>query len=66
MAHQKKRKTMEVREIRKQLNMTQDGLAQLLNVSRSTVNRWENGKTKPLPIIQDRINELISQKGEQK
>ncbi|MCJ7805165.1 helix-turn-helix domain-containing protein [Patescibacteria group bacterium] len=51
---------MDIQEIRTKLNMTQGEFAQFIGVSRMTVNRWENGKTKPLKIIQDRINELFT------
>lgn len=51
---------MDIKEIRTKLGLTQEELAQKLNVSFSTVNRWENGKTKPLPALLDRINELVS------
>lgn len=36
-----------VKSIRKQLGMTQEQLAHELNVSFSTINRWENGHRVP-------------------
>lgn len=36
-----------VREVRKQLGISQEGLAHALGVSFATVNRWENAKTSP-------------------
>ena len=36
-----------VKEVRTQLNLTQDEFAQQLGVSYVTVNRWENGQYKP-------------------
>lgn len=36
-----------VKSIRKQLGITQEQLAHELNVSFSTINRWENGHTVP-------------------
>jgi len=36
-----------VRNVRKQLGLSQEGLAHALGVSFATVNRWENRKTKP-------------------
>jgi len=36
-----------VREVRKQLGISQEDLAHALGVSFATVNRWENAKTSP-------------------
>jgi putative transcriptional regulator len=36
-----------VKEVRRQLGLSQEELAHALGVSFATVNRWENGKTKP-------------------
>ncbi len=36
-----------VKEVRRQLELSQEELAHALGVSFATVNRWENGKTKP-------------------
>ena len=36
-----------VKEVRRQLGLSQEELAHELGVSFATVNRWENGKTKP-------------------
>ncbi|HHZ05210.1 MAG TPA: helix-turn-helix transcriptional regulator [Clostridiales bacterium] len=36
-----------IKDIRKALNLTQTELANELEVSFSTINRWENGKTIP-------------------
>ncbi len=33
--------------VRKELGLSQEQLARELNISFSTVNRWENGKTNP-------------------
>lgn len=38
-----------VRETRSRLRLAQTQFAHLLGVSIQTVNRWENGKTQPLP-----------------
>ena len=37
----------QVREVRRQLGLSQEELAHALGVSFATVNRWENGKTAP-------------------
>jgi len=36
-----------VKEVRRQLGISQEDLARELGVSFATVNRWENGKSKP-------------------
>ncbi len=36
-----------IKEIRHNVNMTQDELAQTLYVTRQAVSRWENGETTP-------------------
>jgi len=37
----------QVKEVRRQLGLSQEELAHELGVSFATVNRWENGKTAP-------------------
>jgi putative transcriptional regulator len=41
-----------VRFVREQLRFSQEDLARALNVSYATINRWENGKTKPNKMAQ--------------
>ncbi|MBU4175723.1 MAG: helix-turn-helix domain-containing protein [Actinobacteria bacterium] len=36
-----------VKDIRRQLGLSQEDLARELGVSFATVNRWENGQTRP-------------------
>jgi tetratricopeptide (TPR) repeat protein/transcriptional regulator with XRE-family HTH domain len=40
---------------RRALGLTQEELAALLGIERSTVMRWEHGKTQPLPRIQPKL-----------
>lgn len=40
---------------RKALGLTQEKLAELLSVDRSTVTRWERGETRPLPHMQPKL-----------
>jgi putative transcriptional regulator len=47
-----------VREIREQLNLTQEGMAEELGVSFATVNRWENGWTLPSKLAMRQIDLL--------
>ena len=41
-----------IKDVRKQLKMSQQQLANALNVSFSTINRWENGKAEPSNLAQ--------------
>lgn len=41
-----------IKNVRKQLEMSQEQLAKALNVSFSTINRWENGKAVPSNLAQ--------------
>jgi tetratricopeptide (TPR) repeat protein len=58
-------------ERRKALGLTQEALADLMGVERSTIVRWERGETEPLPLIRpklaralrvsaDRLGELLA------
>jgi transcriptional regulator with XRE-family HTH domain len=53
-----------VKETRKRLGLTQLQFAQALGVSFQSVNRWERGKTKPLPIILKQIEVMVKEMGE--
>ena len=44
---------------RKALGLTQEALASLLDVERSTVVRWERGETEPLPWIRPRLAKAL-------
>ncbi len=47
-----------IKEIRDELLLTQTELAEILNVSFASVNRWENGRTEPTIKAKRRIKEL--------
>ena len=57
-----------ISECRKNKNLTQQELAEILNVTNKTISRWENGKTMPdislfkqlCEILDITINELLS------
>ena len=45
-----------VKEIRKQLGLSQEDLARELGVSFATVNRWENGQVRPSKLAKAQLN----------
>lgn len=53
-----------VRETRQRLNLSQVKFAAALGVSFQSVNRWENGRTKPLPLALKQIEALLLQMGD--
>jgi DNA-binding transcriptional regulator YiaG len=53
-----------VRETRQRLQLSQVKFATKLGVSFQSVNRWENGRTKPLPVALKQIEYLLHQMGE--
>lgn len=50
-----------IKMLRNKLILTQTELADLLKVSFSSVNRWENGKHEPTTKIKRKIVELCEQ-----
>lgn len=53
-----------VRDTRQRLQLSQAKFATKLGVSFQSVNRWENGWTKPLPVALKQIEHLLNQMGE--
>jgi DNA-binding transcriptional regulator YiaG len=53
-----------VQETRQRLELSQAKFAAKLGVSFQSINRWENGRTKPLPIALKQIEHLLHQMGE--
>lgn len=51
----------ELKRIRQRSFLTQEAFAKEVNVSFSTVNRWESGKTKPNLIAMKSIKEFCDQ-----
>jgi DNA-binding transcriptional regulator YiaG len=54
----------DIRRIRHKLGWSQEKLAQFLNVSWVSVNRWEAGKNEPKPETIDKLLELSKMEGE--
>lgn len=49
-----------LKEIRKQLEISQEDLARKLEVSFSTVNRWENGKSAPSKLAKKQLDTFVA------
>lgn len=49
--------------IRETLGISQEEMAGLLGISFATVNRWENGRSKPNKMAQLRLYDLCREKG---
>lgn len=53
-----------IRETRQRLGLTQEQFALKLGVSYQSVNRWENGRTKPLPLAMKQIKQMLKRMGD--
>ena len=51
-----------LKNIRKELNITQEQLARDLDISFSTLNRWENCHNTPSKLARRRLSEYCSEK----
>ena len=52
-----------IREWRGRVGLTQEGLAQALNVTFSTVSRWENGHVQPSKLAWRALQQLAASLG---
>ena len=50
-----------VKEVRRQLSLSQEGLAHRLGVSFATINRWENSKTTPSRLAMAQFDSLCKE-----
>jgi DNA-binding transcriptional regulator YiaG len=55
---------IDIKALRQLRGWSQERLAQVLGVTWSTVNRWENGHTKPSPLALRTIQELLKSPAE--
>lgn len=53
-----------IREIRLETGLTQEQFASQLGVICTTINRWENGRSKPSPLAIQKIEHLLERMGE--
>lgn len=54
-----------IKELRGQLGLSQEDLARELGVSYATVNRWENGQSKPSKLARVQIDTFCSKMARQ-
>ena len=54
-----------VKEVRRQLGISQEELAHELGVSFATINRWENGKTTPFKLARKQFDVFCEKKTKQ-
>ena len=52
-----------ISQLRRKLDLSQEALAAQLNVSYATVNRWEQGKSKPQQAQRDAIQAMLDESG---
>ena len=52
-----------IREVRGRLGLTQEKFAARLGVTLPTINRWENGRTKPSPLAVRTLRDLVASMG---
>jgi type I restriction enzyme M protein len=50
-----------IRDLRNRLHLSQEQLGQRLNVSFSTINRWENGRAEPQGSAKLALNALLEE-----
>jgi DNA-binding transcriptional regulator YiaG len=50
-----------IKEVRRQLSISQEDLARELGVSYATVNRWENGQAKPSKLARAQLDAFCKQ-----
>lgn len=50
-----------IRELRRQLGLSQEAFARRIGVSVLTVRRWEKGSSKPSPLALAKIEEVIKE-----
>jgi putative transcriptional regulator len=53
-----------IRNLREKTGLTQEKFATKLGVTLLTINRWENGHTRPSPLAMQKIEELLRSLGD--
>lgn len=53
-----------IRELRLEIGLTQEQFAAKLGVTYSSINRWENGRSKPSPLALQKIKGMLQKIGD--
>ncbi|MEM6399809.1 MAG: helix-turn-helix transcriptional regulator [Cyanobacteria bacterium P01_D01_bin.116] len=53
-----------IRELRNSLGLTQEKFANHLGVTLLTINRWENGRSKPSPLAIEKVEGILEKMGD--
>ncbi|WP_392530236.1 helix-turn-helix domain-containing protein [Nostoc sp. C117] len=53
-----------IRELRLLTGLTQEQFAATLGVTYPTINRWENGRSKPSPLAMEKIEAQLHEMGD--
>lgn len=54
-----------VRALRERLGLTQEKFAARLGVTFPTINRWENGRSRPSPLALQPLEEMLHELGDE-
>ena len=53
-----------IRELRLETELTQEQFAATIDLTYSTMNRWENGRSNPSPLAMRKVEEMLRQMGD--
>ena len=53
-----------IRDLRLAFGLTQEQFAATLGVTYTTINRWENGRSKPSPLAMEKIEAQLHEMGD--
>ncbi len=51
--------SVQIKQIREKLGLTQESLAHLIGVSFQTINRWERNIYKPSPLALEKLKQVF-------
>jgi DNA-binding transcriptional regulator YiaG len=54
-----------IRDLRLAFGLTQEQFAATLGVTYTTINRWENGRSKPSPLAMEKVEGMLEKMGDE-